>query len=96
MIFLDEVSAGFFLRGADFLASAVFGSSFVAVGLAAFALVGLAVLEDLAVPFLEAAGFAAVGFVADGLSNAFALAVDFFEADDAEFATDRAKGNLNE
>lgn len=95
------MAAGFFLRVAGFLASVAtvaFGSSFVAVGLAAFALVGLAVLavlDDLAVPFLEAAGFA-VGFGADGLSNAFALAVDFFEADDAEFATDRAKGNLNE
>lgn len=59
-------------------------------------LVGLSALEDLAVPFLGAVALGAMDFVTAALLFAGVLAVDFLEGDDAEFAADRAKGNLNE
>lgn len=88
--------AGFFLVGADFLGATTFDSSSATFDFTPFDLVGLAVLDDLTVPFLDAVDFLAVGLVTAVLLVTGVLAVDFFDGDDAEFATDRAKGNLNE
>ena len=84
-------------------------ASFFLAGLAGLAdlaglagLAGLADFEDVAgfeavaVSFLDAAALVAIGFVTAVLLFAGVLAVDFLDGDDAEFATDRAKGNLNE
>lgn len=97
MIALEEVAgAGFFFAVVDFFGSTAFDSNSTALDFTPFALVGLAVFDDLTVPFLDAVAFVAAGFVAAALLVASDLAVDFFDGDDAEFATDRAKGNLNE
>lgn len=96
MIFLDEAVGVVFFGRVAFLGTALEASDFETFDLAAFDLVGFAVCEDFTAAFLGAAGFAAFDLGAEDLSNAFAFAGDFFEGDDTEFATDRAKGNLNE
>lgn len=96
MIFLDEADGVVFFVRVSFLGSTVVESDFETFDLATFALAGFAVCEDFAAAFLGAAGFAAFDLGAEDLSNAFAFAGDFFEGDDTEFETDRAKGNLNE
>ena len=66
------------------------------VGLADLA--ELAGLADLTLAFLAAVAvaFGAIGLVTATLLFDGVLAVDFLDGDDAEFAADRAKGNLNE
>jgi hypothetical protein len=59
-------------------------------------LAGLVGLADLTVAFLDAVALGAIGLVTVALLFAGVLAVDFLDGDDAEFAADRAKGNLNE
>jgi hypothetical protein len=93
---LEEVAAGVFFVEVFFGGATAFVSSSTGLGFTVFDLVGLASTDDLTVPFLDAVDFLAVAFVAAFLLDAGVLAVDFLDGDDAEFATDRAKGNLNE